>query len=414
MIEKCESVRYNTNGMEQRRQKLNWFTWNVDHVGVLDGIRAIAILTVLWFHFWQQTWLMPYYPAPFLAAFGIKAIDFNPIRRSGYLAVDLMILLSGFVLFLPYARQRILGSSVDSIGTFYRKRAARILPSYVFAVLVMFFIALLQGVYHGKPEFMWRDLGMHLTLTFMLRPDTYLFSGINGVFWTVVIEVLFYAIFPFVGKLFQKWPIRTYLGMAAIGLGFTFGFALKQTDQISFLVNRFPTFLPVFANGMLGAYLYVWIAKKAPLRWLFSICGTIMAAAALIVILRLLQSCSASKTIQVWQLTWRYPLSTAYLAFVLGLCISAKPIRFLLSNRVFAAIAGVSYNLYLWHQFLIVRLRMALGCQSGADVAALGANTQWMLNMEALVFAFAIAILTTFCMERPVYRLIMGQGPHKI
>ncbi len=33
-------------------------------IGVLDGIRAIAIGMVVWFHFWQQTWLTPYLNIP--------------------------------------------------------------------------------------------------------------------------------------------------------------------------------------------------------------------------------------------------------------------------------------------------------------------------------------------------------------
>ena len=42
------------------------FSYRTDYIGVLDGIRVIAILIVLWFHYWQQTWLMPYYPVPHL------------------------------------------------------------------------------------------------------------------------------------------------------------------------------------------------------------------------------------------------------------------------------------------------------------------------------------------------------------
>ena len=35
-----------------------------NRIGVLDGIRAIAIGMVVWFHFWQQTWLTPYLRIP--------------------------------------------------------------------------------------------------------------------------------------------------------------------------------------------------------------------------------------------------------------------------------------------------------------------------------------------------------------
>lgn len=356
---------------------------------------------------------MPYYPAPHLAFLGIKAIDLNIFRRSGYLCVDLVILLSGFLLFLPYAKQKVTGSLVDSVGLFYCKRFARILPSYLFAVLSMFLISFLNGAYDGKTSFMWRDLLMHLSLTFMLRPDTYLFSGINGVFWTVAVEMMFYAVFPLIAKCFQKRPLITYICMTGIGLSFIYGICIRQTNNISFYVNRFLTFLPVFANGMAGAYVYVVFLNKIKHKWIFSLMGTALACVALYILVLLFKSCSSSKQIQVWQLTWRYPLSVTFLFLVVGMCVSPKPLRFLLSNRVLSSIAAVSYNLYLWHQFIIVRIRIGMNCKSGADVAALGANSQWMLNMEALVLSFAIAILITYLLEKPSQTLIL-QYYHRI
>ena len=383
------------------------FSFDMDHIGVLDGIRSVAILVVLWFHFWQQTWLMPYYPGPFLESFGIKTLDLNIIRRCGYLCVDWMILLSGFVLFLPHARHLFESRPLESVGTFFRKRVARIVPSYLFAVLVMFFLSLAGGVYAGRTSFLWKDLLSHLTFTFMLWPDTYLFSGINGVFWTVVIEVMFYAIFPLLAFAFRKKPLWTYLGMTAVGVAFTFLFCLRQKDT-AFYVNRFLTFWPVFANGMLGAYVYVWFVNRAKHKVPLSLLGTAIALGSLVGIAFLFRDCSHSSAIQVWQLTYRYPLSLLYLGFTLGMCVSMRPVRMLLSNAVWKSIAAVSYNLYLWHQYLMVRLRIAFGCRSGADVAALGAQTQWMLNTEALVLAFAVAVAVTYLLERPLHRLISG------
>ena len=34
-------------------------TQDISRIGVLDGIRVISMLFVVWFHFWQQTWLTP-------------------------------------------------------------------------------------------------------------------------------------------------------------------------------------------------------------------------------------------------------------------------------------------------------------------------------------------------------------------
>ena len=88
------------------------------HIDVLDGIRAVTITIIVWFHFWQQTWIMPIW--------GKFNIDWIP--RSGSICVDMMILLSGFCLFLPYARQMVYGTETVSAKEFYIKRAARIMP----------------------------------------------------------------------------------------------------------------------------------------------------------------------------------------------------------------------------------------------------------------------------------------------
>lgn len=58
-------------------------------IGPLDGIRAVAVLMVVWYHFWQQSWLMP--------VAGPVNLDWMP--RNGAICVDLMILLSGSVFF---------------------------------------------------------------------------------------------------------------------------------------------------------------------------------------------------------------------------------------------------------------------------------------------------------------------------
>lgn len=105
-----------------------------NRIGVLDGIRAIAIGMVVWFHFWQQTWLTPYLriPTEYTKYIGITEINLAGWVRYGFIFVDMMILLSAFCNFYPYARSIVLGEDWPDTKTFYRKRAARILPSYYY------------------------------------------------------------------------------------------------------------------------------------------------------------------------------------------------------------------------------------------------------------------------------------------
>ncbi|MBP5730451.1 MAG: hypothetical protein J6X19_04515, partial [Clostridia bacterium] len=119
------------------------------YVGVLDGIRFLAILTVAHFHIWQQSWWTWNFPAPkWLKALGIEIISFEWLQRYGSFFVDMMILLTGFCLFLPYARYMIEGGDRRpglpdryEVRNFYIKRIARIVPSYYFCTLIyLFFI----------------------------------------------------------------------------------------------------------------------------------------------------------------------------------------------------------------------------------------------------------------------------------
>ena len=70
-----------------------------NYLAAADLLRVFAVGLVAWFHIWQQSWLDPGFR---LAG---AYIDLQRIVRRGYMAVDLMLLLSGFLLYLPAARR---------------------------------------------------------------------------------------------------------------------------------------------------------------------------------------------------------------------------------------------------------------------------------------------------------------------
>ncbi len=108
------------------------------HIGVLDGIRAFSIILVVWFHFWEQSWLTPYINinSVWTKYLGITSIELASYVRYGFTFVDMLILLSAFCNFYPYARALILGEEWPSTREFYIKRAVRIIPWYLLSVLV--------------------------------------------------------------------------------------------------------------------------------------------------------------------------------------------------------------------------------------------------------------------------------------
>ena len=97
-----------------------------DDLAVLDGVRAYAILIVMGFHLWQQSWLQNLIPHDLLQPFGVRDFSLTWVPRTGYMFVDVLLLLSGFCLFLPYARQMAdpLAREPDAPGLFSEARGA--------------------------------------------------------------------------------------------------------------------------------------------------------------------------------------------------------------------------------------------------------------------------------------------------
>ncbi len=380
------------------------------HVDVLDGVRAIAILVICWYHIWQQSWLTPYVKTPFLAFLGKTGLSFDVLPRTGYLWVDLMLLLSGFCLFLPYARAALSGAPLPGVKDFYKKRLVRILPSYVLCVLVIFFsYSLPAGGYASAGEAL-RDLVAQLTFTQVFSAGPYLFTKINGVLWTVAIEMQFYLLFPFLARFFIKRPAVAYLAMLAVGAAYTFGFALPFPDSYRLTVNQLPAFFPVFGNGMLGAYLFVLLSTRTKRNAALSLSCTLALFCFAFLLVRLFFCAAGSGDVQEFQLRFRYPLSLCFGGAVFCAALSCRGMRFLLSNRVVRFFAAISYNLYIWHQWLAVRFKAwHIPYWTGDTLPNVAGNRTWQLQYTALCFfaAIALAALLTYCFEQPLARLLL-------
>lgn len=400
---------------------------DVKHIGVLDGIRAISILFVLSYHFWQQNWIWPSFDTPFLSWCGIDRISFNELVKCGYLFVDALVLLSGFLLFLPVARHVLLGEEFLNWKSFYRRRAARILPSYLLNILVVFFLfALPYNDYRSNSAWAIKDIITHLTFTHTLWSSTYMNTNLNPALWTVAVEVWFYLLFPLFARIIKRNQnsispsagslFRTavlYIAMNAAALAYIYLFALKKDSALAMRINQLPAFLGVYANGMLGAFIFVFVAKKFKRSRSLGIAGTIIALLSAAAIVFLVRDCaqSARTQAQIWQVVNRFKLSVAFLVFILSSAISSNAFRWLFSNKLMRFLSTISFNLYIWHSWIALQLKYRWRipawtgdippCQLG-DMA-----WSWKYTAIALIAAFAIATVITYCFEKPAAKLIL-------
>lgn len=397
------------------------------YVDVLDGIRAISIIIVLIFHFWQQTWIWPSIDTPWLSFIGISRLSINEYAKVGYLFVDMMVLMSGFLLFLPLARQVLLGESMNSWKEYTRKRIARIVPSYLVCVIALFIYNILLNNYANTAEAL-KDLLTHLTFTQTLFIKTYLTTKLNVVLWTVAVEVWFYVLYPFISSFIKRRSdgkravgisiIKVAIVVVAMYLLFCLyenEFVFKEGVYLSMTINQLPAFFSVYANGMVGAFLLVEISKKMERTTAVSYVSLIVAVLSIVAINKMVHSLASvsGDAAQIWQVENRTLLSLVFVTLIISLALSPKWVRWLFSNRLMRFLAGISYNLYIWHQWLAVEIKQTwrIPPWSGDTPPNQLYNMDWMMKYAAIitVAAFAAAILATYLVEKPCANLILGR-----
>ena len=399
-------------------------------IGVLYGFRALMILLVYHFHIWQQSWLSQVY-----VLFGLR-INLDFLARAGYVMVDGLLLLSGFLLFLPYVRERAEGIPAPSTKQFYINRVARIVPSYLVAIIIPFFlIALPQHRYYSL-SYMGKDILTHLTFTFNFFKDTGLHTPLNAALWTVAVEMQFYLIFPVLARFAQEKPVATLGFMGFLGVAFRFVVCYLIQDT-SVLVNQMMAFLDIYALGMLGAILYVHLTEKframgtekekkeklelgeeekeggkgeiflSALPWIAT-AVFLLSVLGLGTLMKVLAAAVGAEQVRIFQMLIRLPFGMLMLVAMLSACFMWRPLQKLLDNRVMRFLAAISFHLYIWHQMLAVELRglfFAEGLHENKE-------QQIWYSLICAGVALLAAVIGTYGIEKPGAKLVrkIAQG----
>ncbi len=364
-----------------------------------DFLRVICVGMIGWYHIWQQSWLNPD-----LQLFG-RSFRLYPAVACGYMFVDLMLLLSGSLLMLSF-----LSGRGRDLRDFYAARAARILPSYWLCMAVMLALALLApGGGYGSAREMWTDVLSHLTFTHNLFPESYTYTKLNGALWTLAVEVQFYLIFPFLARAFCKDAARCYWAMVALAACSRIAIALLVSDSAIY-VNRLPAMLDVYANGMLAACIYRRLSERpqrAAGAWLSTALAVASAALIYLILGRQLGR-QGGENVRLGQMLWRFPLSALGGVFLVCASRSIRLLRALLSNRPVRFLSGLSFNFYIWHQFLAVQLKKWHIPPYTGDAPNREGQQPWQNQYTLLCFAAALlcAMLLTYLVEKPCARLI--------
>jgi peptidoglycan/LPS O-acetylase OafA/YrhL len=247
----------------------------------LDGVRGLACLGVVLFHL--NLWaLFKHIWFPYLDNVGALISSLGLIGESGVL---LFFVLSGFLLFLPFANSMLFDRAWPSLRRFYIRRIFRIFPGYYFALCLM--LLYLNPLYLQASH--WSQLWLFITFQMDL-PQTY--QQLNIPFWTLAIEFQFYMFLPLIAWLMGcivrrgSLKLRMFKLTCCLLVMFTWGmltrywgFKVSNTHQWDFMIphavadalrpyifGSVGKFFESFALGMLVCMVYVYLQHDAVVK----------------------------------------------------------------------------------------------------------------------------------------------------
>jgi peptidoglycan/LPS O-acetylase OafA/YrhL len=203
---------------------------NEQRIDYVDGLRAVAVLTVLAAHV------------------GLHAHGAGPILHAaeeGSHGVDLFFILSGFCLAYPTLRkiQRD-GSTLFRVTDYAAKRLVRIVPPFYIATFAFLSIAAV-GHWTGHDEIIPLPPPLDVLKTLFFLDGRVVL--LNDSFWTLMVEFRWYFVFPI---LLAVW-LRSPRAFCAIGVASALLYAFTRARGLDLGT------LPAFMLGIVAADIHI-------------------------------------------------------------------------------------------------------------------------------------------------------------
>jgi peptidoglycan/LPS O-acetylase OafA/YrhL len=306
----------------------------MQRIDYLDGLRGVAILLVIVYHaFSRWAELMPY---------GDQFSEI-PIFKYGYLGVQLFFLISGFVILMTLEKS-------STIVNFMYRRWLRLFPAMLFCSLIVYFSAeFFIERPNGQPVF--KDLLAGISF---IDPHLWLkltglkLHSVEGAFWSLYVEVKFYAVaavlYFLIGSkrlvlalftCFIFWLFISYISNITSGILVKVLYSIS--DNLSF---------KFFGWFSAGAAFYIYATTKES-KW-FAI-GVIFSFFSAVVGVKP----------EVGAI-----LAAIFVSLLFSLAIVNETLQKFLSNRILMYFGFVSYPLYLLHENMMVSITIKLGAMT--------------------------------------------------
>lgn len=358
-----------------------------EHSDRIDSVRALAALGVLFGHVFAFS----------LAFKGLTDGYKNRLLLGGGVGVYLFFTLSGYLLFLPFAKATFYGGGRLSLGRYARNRALRIVPLFYVVMGVLLLL---------RPRD--ADLGDWWRWALFIQnysPETA--TKLDSPAWSLAVEMQFYVLLPALAFLAARLSRgRAAAGAALIGVLGLASWALREDrvldgtggDPLSPLIGPYalPSTFYLFAAGMLLALLKLH-ADQRGLR----LPGPLGSSSAW------LAAAAVGYLATCVDYAYQEPGIALVSVMLIGACVlPLRPGRGLrlLEWKPLALVGVASYSLYLLHVPLLETLTGTYGLvlEQERDVQIIGEPTDFKVLLGvALPLSLALAALSYRFVERP-------------
>lgn len=366
----------------------------------LDSLRGFSTILIVVYH----TFFVSGYTVAHADSIGAYIDRLN-------VGVAIFFVLSGFLIFRPFAHSLIHGSPLPKTRNYYLKRASRILPGYW---LALFVLAGLDALIIKNSSGFIRNIFLVHSFT-----EDNVFTGIAQA-WTLSVELSFYLVVPVIAYIFVRQSRRRIASVSvatllkaltALFLGaYAFRLFIHQIDF--WFLDTAHIWLPSHMDTLaLGMGLAVLVEAPASAKTLSKLkifianhTGSFVVCSVFVWLIsaNINMAIGLNKTEFHIDLLGHFLYGIASVLLVAPFCVDSQALLVkAMSFRLFTWLGTISYGIYLWHMAF-------LGGNFAEKYMPYTENDGQVLLRFLVVLpaSIAIASLSCYVLERPIMRAI--------
>lgn len=338
-------------------------------------------------------------------------------------AIDVLFIVSGFVVFLPTVAR----GSFGSLRGYAIRRAARLLPAYWLILVIMLVLAAVGSVpFPGPGDTIAHFLGLHGPVG-MAFPGTTTGFGINPPVWTLSVEICFYIVLPLVAGFWFRRPFiglalaavltvlwnETFQHFGEVNQDLDLGLSFETVVRLAVTATlQLPSWAFSFGLGMTGAWAFVRLRNQAGADFDRRVrVARLIGVAGLIVFAWLSAGDSGDAPVDlVAQFSRQAPLQalgfSAFLALTMvSFSLGSKAGESLLASPRLRQFGDISYGIFLSHMVIAWCL---LEWADLPDNGSVGAFAIWTIAVfpAAVLYGY----LSARFLEQPIRRWARKYG----